>query len=196
MLFVRLGLIATLSLPTIPVSLDAEPVEQEVIAVTTTTTTTTVPTDLANKVKAMSLEVLPEELQTQMRKKKTMPIAYWEAVAVCETDASRRGWTDKGKWAGGLGIYVGTWNNWGGRQFAPTPDKATKHEQIIVANRISVFGFQTKNKFRTLDDKINNRPWFQHKVGFFGWGCIKNNRYLHPEVWKKNHSKKKVHSNK
>ena len=193
MLFTHLGLIATLIMPMNPVHLVSEPVEQEVVSVTTTTT---VPTDLTNKVREMSLSVLPEELQTQMRKRKTMPIAYWDAVAQCETDAGRRGWADKGQWAGGLGIYVGTWQSYGGRQFASTPDKATKHEQIIVANRISVFGFQTTKKFMTVEDRINNRPWFQNKVGFFGWGCIKNNRYLHPDVWKKNHSKKKVHSNK
>ena len=62
-------------------------------------------------------------------------------------------------------------------------------EQIVIANRISKFGFQTKNTFLTLDDRMNNRPFFRPASGVFGWGCVKNNRYLHPHVWHKNNKR-------
>lgn len=131
----------------------------------------------------LPLGVAEAELLNQNRHPKTMSIAYWMDVAQCETGGN---WHDKGRMAGGLGIFVGTWQNFGGRQFASTPDKATIIEQVVIANRISVHGFQTKNVYLTLADRLNNRPFFRPRSGFFGWGCIKNNRYLHPDVWLKN----------
>ena len=125
------------------------------------------------------------ELQKQLRHPSTLPPRFWDQVAVCESsrDGKTPNWQDKGQWAGGLGIYVGTWRAYGGRQFAPTPDKATRIEQIVVANRISVFGFQTQNEYRTLADRHANRPFFRPKVGFMGWGCIRNRPYMHPKRW-------------
>lgn len=114
--------------------------------------------------------------------KKPMRDEYWDAVAVCETNSN---WKDSGQFAGGLGINLKTWRGYGGYQFAKSPKDATREEQIIVANRISVFGYQTKNEFLTLDDKINNRPYFREPVGFFGWGCIKKRKSLHPSRWKR-----------
>lgn len=96
---------------------------------------------------------------------------YWHRMAQCETGGN---WENKGKWSGGLGIYTQTWYGYGGREFAPKPELATIDEQIIVANRISTQGYQTKNEFRTLDDKLNNRPFFREPVGFGGWGCKKH----------------------
>lgn len=184
MLVAHLGLVAVLSLPNSLFT--AEPIEDEK-GVTKN--------NVSTQVKTQSVSHIPAELRRQMRNKLVMPITYWDDVAQCETRASERGWIDGGRFAGGLGIYVGTWKNYGGRQFAPTPDKATKEEQIVVANRIAVFGFQTKNEFMTLDDRLNKRPFFRPKVGYFGWGCIKNNRYLHPERWKQNRrAEKKVQS--
>jgi hypothetical protein len=101
-------------------------------------------------------------------------IKYWKKVAQCET---AQNWQDGGNWGGGLGIARSTWEGYGGKQFASHPSKATVLEQIVVANRIAVFGWQT-NEFRTLDDKLNNKPFYRPAVGFNGWGCIKNNTYL------------------
>lgn len=111
------------------------------------------------------------ELKEQKKNPKVPRDSYWDKVAQCET---RSNWKDKGKWAGGLGIYVPTWVGYGGREFAPTPDKATREEQIVVANRIAVHGYQTKNSFKTLQDKLENKPFFRYPVGFNGWGCIKH----------------------
>lgn len=101
-------------------------------------------------------------------------IKYWKKVAQCET---AQNWQDGGNWGGGLGIARSTWEGYGGKQFASHPSKATVLEQIVVANRIAVFGWQT-NEFRTLDDKLANKPFYRPAVGFNGWGCIKNNTYL------------------
>lgn len=104
-------------------------------------------------------------------------IKYWKKVAQCETGGD---WQNKGNFAGGLGIATTTWKGYGGYEFANHPSKATITEQIIVANRISTFGYQTKDEFKTLEDKQANKPFFRPAVGFYGWGCIKNNKYLHP----------------
>lgn len=104
-------------------------------------------------------------------------IRYWKDVAQCETGGN---WKDKGNFGGGLGIAQATWDGFGGREFAAHPSQATQFEQIVVANRISTFGYQTKNDYRTLADKEANKPFFRDPVGFYGWGCIKNNKYLRP----------------
>jgi hypothetical protein len=103
-------------------------------------------------------------------------IKYWKKVAQCETGQD---WQDGGNWGGGLGIATSTWKAYGGKQFASHPSKATVLQQIVVANRIAIFGWQT-NEFITLDDRLNGKTFFRPAVGFYGWGCIKNNKYLHP----------------
>ena len=50
-------------------------------------------------------------------------------------------------YSGGLGIYNGTWDQFGGRDFASNAGLATREEQIIVAERIRA------------------------AVGISGWGC-------------------------
>lgn len=122
------------------------------------------------KVKAMSYADMHPELVTQLRSKKGGSIAFWEAVSWCETNHD---WNDGGYFSGGLGMAQSVWEGYGGRQFASRPPKATKHEQIIVANRMAFFGYQTKNVFRTLDDKLNNKPFFRPAIGWrssSNWG--------------------------
>jgi hypothetical protein len=94
-----------------------------------------------------------------VRHPKPMPLdRFWDAVARCETGGD---WKNPGRYAGGLGIYIQSWTGWGGREFAPAPDAAAPHEQIIVANRISTQGW-------TRPDNKYVAP-----VGFSGWGCIR-----------------------
>ncbi len=108
-------------------------------------------------------------------KKPKATTKFWEEVAVCETNSN---WQDGGKWSGGLGIYQGTWENWGGEEFAPTPPKATKEEQIIVANRVSTQGYKTIRHRDPKWAKIHGVPvsyvWEKEAVGFGGWGCYKS----------------------
>ena len=106
------------------------------------------------------------------------PIAmnsFWEKVAQCETASD---WQNGGKWGGGLGIYQGTWENFGGEEFAPSPGKATKEEQIIVANRIATLGYKTVRHRDPAKAKRMGVPvsyvWDKDPVGFTGWGCYKS----------------------
>ncbi|MGF6409561.1 acyltransferase family protein [Paraburkholderia sp. MM5482-R1] len=97
---------------------------------------------------SIALEPLPHPMA---------PDAFWEKIARCETGLN---WQHSGRFAGGLGIYLGTWAQWGGREFAPTPAQATAQDQIEVANRISTQGWKRP------DGKVV-KP-----VGFQGWGCL------------------------
>ena len=59
----------------------------------------------------------------------------WDKVAYCESG---------GNWAinlgsgyyGGLQMLGSTWRNYGGTEFAPTADQASREQQIAVAERI------------------------------------------------------------
>jgi uncharacterized protein YabE (DUF348 family) len=64
----------------------------------------------------------------------------WQAIANCETGGN---WSIVAPtYSGGLGIYNGTWNAFGGQQFASNPGLATREQQIIVAERIRArYGF-------------------------------------------------------
>jgi hypothetical protein len=146
----------------------------------TTTTTqlivnpTTVSPAVENKVHMMAVSTMNPELVTQLRSRKGGSIRFWEAVSWCETNHN---WNNGGYFSGGLGMAQSVWVNFGGKQFASRPPKATKEEQIIVANRMAFFGYQTKKEFRTLDDKLNNKPFFRPAVGWrsssnWGKGCV------------------------
>ena len=113
---------------------------------------------------------------------------YWHKMAKCETNSN---WKNEGQWSGGLGIYTQTWIGFGGKDFAPKPEFATIDEQIIIANRISTQGYQTKNEFLTFEDRQNNKPFFRRPVGFGGWGCKKN--VGNPALFKKFPSKTLLH---
>jgi hypothetical protein len=121
-----------------------------------------------------STDTMHPELAQQLKSRKGGSIRFWEAVAWCETNHD---WDDHGHFAGGLGMAKSVWVNYGGRQFASTPQKATKQQQIIIANRVAFFGFQTKNIYRTLEDRQNNKPYFRPAVGWkrlknWGRGCV------------------------
>ena len=135
------------------------------------------------------------ELEQQLQQG-APPIEYWDAVAKCE---SNNRWHDHGTYAGGLGIFTrgnftikslrtdaGTWERWGGEQFATSPDKATKQEQIVIANRIALFGFRTSFTIPAgLNGALITYPYRKQATGFMGWGCIKNHKSLHPQRWKR-----------
>lgn len=142
------------------------------------TVTTTVPQKKLIEsfafVRAESVNTMHPELAEQLRTRKVGSVKFWEAVSWCETNHK---WNDGGYYSGGLGMAQSVWQGYGGRQFASRPSKATKEEQIIVANRMAFLGYQTKNIFRTLDDKENNRPFFRPAVGWrssSNWGkdCV------------------------
>jgi len=82
---------------------------------------------------------------------------FVERLAWCETHGD---WENSGNWAGGLGIARSTWKAYGGRQFGVSPDSATKEEQIVIANRIALWGYSRKD------------GRFVFPVGLGGWGGL------------------------
>jgi len=126
----------------------------------TTIVVTTIP---ANFVHSTSVPTMHPELRSQLATRKAGSVRFWEAVSWCETNHN---WKDGGYFSGGLGMAQSVWVNFGGKQFASRPPKATKEEQIVIANRVAFFGFQTKNVYRTLQDKLDNKPYFRPAVGW------------------------------
>jgi hypothetical protein len=69
----------------------------------------------------------------------------WDGIARCETGGN---WSMRGpEFSGGVGFYNGTWNSFGGRQFASNAGLATREQQIVVAERVYA------------------------RYGLSGWGC-------------------------
>ena len=69
----------------------------------------------------------------------------WDGIARCETGGN---WSMHGaSFSGGLGFYNGTWNAFGGRQFAANAGDASREQQIVVAERVYA------------------------RFGLSGWGC-------------------------
>jgi hypothetical protein len=91
------------------------------------------------------------------RRKFQLSAKFVDRLAWCETHGN---WKDGGNWAGGLGIARSTWIAFGGRQFARTPDRASKEQQVIVANRIALWGFTHRD------------GRFVYPVGLSGWGAL------------------------
>lgn len=100
---------------------------------------------------------------------------YWDQVASCETGQPQNqvNWRKDGMLAGGLRIMTngkygdadqGTWEIYGGEQFASSPDKASKFEQILVANRIAVLGWKSPEGKR-----IN-------PLGYKNWSCVRTGK--------------------
>jgi uncharacterized protein YabE (DUF348 family) len=69
----------------------------------------------------------------------------WDRIAECETGSN---WGMVGpQFSGGVGFYNGTWDQFGGREFASNAGYATREQQILVAERV------------------------RSAVGISGWGC-------------------------
>lgn len=112
---------------------------------------------------------------------------FWDELARCETGSN---WQDDGRYSGGLGIMntgtfakgvlgkgqMGTWERWGGEEFAPTPQEATKEEQIIVANRIALWGWEvTVDRGQEFAERHGVPRIYHYKkgpAGFYGWGAL------------------------
>ena len=62
------------------------------------------------------------------------PDSDWDKLAQCESGGNWSINTGNGYY-GGLQFNYGTWQAYGGGEFAPTADQATREQQIIVAER-------------------------------------------------------------
>ena len=132
------------------------------------TTDTTVPTVSATDLQPVVLTKPYKVSYLSKTKKPKVPLEFWDELARCETGGN---WKNGGNWAGGLGIAQSTWYGYGGREFSKSPHLATKEQQIIVANRIAITGYQTKNVFLKESDRPH-KPFFRRAVGFSGWGAL------------------------
>lgn len=61
--------------------------------------------------------------------------AMWDRIAQCESTGNWAINTGNGYY-GGLQFSASTWAAYGGTQFAPTADKATREQQITIANKV------------------------------------------------------------
>ncbi|MDO1479207.1 transglycosylase family protein [Rhodococcus ruber] len=59
----------------------------------------------------------------------------WDAVAQCESSGNWAINTGNG-YHGGLQFSPSTWNAYGGQQYAPTADQATREQQIAIAENV------------------------------------------------------------
>ena len=111
--------------------------------------------------------------KTRKEFKGILPDAYYRGLAKCET---RGKWDRKGvSYTGGLGIYKGTAYRWSGKH---NLHKLTPREQVEIADRIAFRGWLNPNK------KVNP---MKHAVGPWGWGCLKQSKYLQGFICRSNH---------
>lgn len=62
------------------------------------------------------------------------PTSAWDKVAACESSGN---WSiNTGMFDGGLQFLDSTWDGYGGEQYAPTADQATKAQQIAIAEKV------------------------------------------------------------
>ena len=63
------------------------------------------------------------------------PAEPWDSIARCETGGDWHADTGNG-YLGGLQLSMRTWTAYGGGQFAPRADKASREQQILVGDRV------------------------------------------------------------
>lgn len=160
---------------------------EEVVSPTAETVATTTVAPLGEvHTQEVGLPMTPAMLRSQAVKHPyALPTNdFWDKLAQCET---AQDWQNGGRYAGGLGIMtsstfpkasMGTWERFGGEEFAPSPDKATRLEQIEIANRIAVKGWKTTH-YRDKDwARRQGIPavweYVRPPVGLTGWGCYKS----------------------
>lgn len=110
-----------------------------------TTTAHSIATQLSAEQQRVAAERAAVAQQQQEADARHAHDAVWDRLAQCETAGN---WSMQGaRYSGGLGFYNGTWNDFGGRQFAPNAGMATREQQIVVAERV------------------------RDRFGYTGWGC-------------------------
>ncbi|GAA1426400.1 resuscitation-promoting factor protein RpfA [Streptomyces thermospinosisporus] len=80
----------------------------------------------------------------------------WDAVAQCESGGNWSINTGNGYY-GGLQFSASTWAAYGGTKYAPTADKATKAQQIEIAEK--VLAGQGKGAWPVCGKNLSNAPY-------------------------------------
>lgn len=70
-------------------------------------------------------------------------VSLWDRIAQCESSGDWPANTGNG-FFGGLQFHPKTWADYGGLEFAPSAQLATKEQQIIVAERVAYTGYGNK----------------------------------------------------
>lgn len=89
------------------------------------------------------MESLPPITIPQLRVASAIPIigvSIWDLLARCESSGDWYINTSNGFY-GGLQIVQSTWEAYGGLEFGPRADLATREQQIIVAQRVAYTGY-------------------------------------------------------
>ncbi|MGH3733944.1 MAG: transglycosylase family protein [Acidimicrobiales bacterium] len=60
--------------------------------------------------------------------------AEWQRVAICEVNGN---WSMVGPFYSGIGFENGTWDEYGGRRYAPVAGRASEDAQIVVGMRVT-----------------------------------------------------------
>ncbi|MFJ8314212.1 MULTISPECIES: transglycosylase family protein [unclassified Streptomyces] len=63
------------------------------------------------------------------------PVSVWDAIAACESSGDWAINTGNGFY-GGLQFTPSTWQEFGGTQYAPSAEQATKEQQITIAEKV------------------------------------------------------------
>lgn len=69
-------------------------------------------------------------------------VSIWDLLAKCESSGDWAANTGNGFY-GGLQFKQNTWGAYGGLEFAPRADLATREQQIIIAQRVAYTGYGT-----------------------------------------------------
>ncbi|MEU1377393.1 FG-GAP-like repeat-containing protein [Streptomyces triculaminicus] len=85
---------------------------------------------------ALISALAPAALLTSAPPASAASLAMWERIAQCESTGDWTVINPEGPYYGGLQIMKPTWDAYNGREFAEYPHKASKKEQITVAERI------------------------------------------------------------
>lgn len=78
--------------------------------------------------------VVSHQVVSRPRRTPVANLAVWLRIAKCES-SSRWDLVDP-PYAGGLQFMASSWSSMHGNEFAPTADRATPRQQMIVANRL------------------------------------------------------------
>jgi hypothetical protein len=100
-----------------------------------------------------------------------LPDAYYRGLAQCET---RQNWQHSTlNYTGGLGMARGTAWRWSGHRNAA---KFSARKQVAIADRIAFRGWDNPKTGKHV-----------HRVGPWGWGCLKQSAYLQSFICKSQH---------
>jgi hypothetical protein len=99
-----------------------------------------------------------------------LPDAYYRGLAQCETAGNWKHSTLN--YTGGLGMARGTAWRWSGHRNAA---KFSPRKQVEIADRIAFKGWTKKNGSHV------------YRVGPWGWGCLKQSKYLQGFICRSNH---------